>query len=111
MKVVLVVGCFPQVSESFIFRKAVALAQRGIDVTVMARRKGNWDEFRDQLPVPSRLRIEYLCPDYGWRSPRQIASVIRTLLIGLRTPRRTNSLLRLCKRQGPGERFQFRTFI
>jgi colanic acid/amylovoran biosynthesis glycosyltransferase len=63
MKIVLVVNSFPTISEIFIFRKAVMLAEYGHDVHVIAGQNGSWDAFEAQLPLPTNLSITYLTED------------------------------------------------
>jgi len=67
MKLLLVAGRFPQRSETFIYRKAVALARRGHDVTVGSRTVGEWNLYTD--PLPASLAVEVWPPDTGLRAP------------------------------------------
>ena len=58
-----VVGAFPQVSQTFIFQKVVELARRGIEVEVMARNPGDTVAYATELAaLPETLKITYLPP-------------------------------------------------
>jgi colanic acid/amylovoran biosynthesis glycosyltransferase len=57
--IVLVVNTFPSISETFIFRKAVALAQHGHKIHVIAGQAGSWQNIEHYLPLPSKLTVEY----------------------------------------------------
>ncbi len=69
MRVLLVTGRFPVRSETFIYRKAVALARRGHEVTVATRGAGEWDLYPD--PLPPGVRVVELPPDHSLRDPRR----------------------------------------
>lgn len=64
MHILLVVGKFPELT--FLLRTAQGLVGRGHRVTVAARRRGDWADFRDDLPLPAGLRVRYLLPEL-WR--------------------------------------------
>ncbi|CAN5366004.1 hypothetical protein BH11MYX1_BH11MYX1_20580 [soil metagenome] len=74
MKVLLVTGRFPQRSETFIYRKAVALANHGHEVTVLTRHRGEWELYPD--PLPATLRVEQLPPDLSRGSPTSAARAV-----------------------------------
>jgi len=65
MKLLLLVGKFPQLSETFIIRKAICLSERGHHVLVMSRRRGDKQLLQSYYPLPDNLKIEYLIPEYG----------------------------------------------
>lgn len=69
MDLLLVVGKFPQRSETFIVRKAISLARRGHRVTVAARSEGDWALI--DTPLPGSLAVEVWPPDSGLRDPRR----------------------------------------
>jgi glycosyltransferase involved in cell wall biosynthesis len=93
MNLLLVVGQFPQRSETFIYRKAVALAQRGHRVTVASRAAGDWSLFPD--PRPSGLAVEVWPPDGGLRAPRRaITAILGGGRLGLRAPGAAAALIR-----------------
>lgn len=63
MRVMLVTGGFPSLSESFIFHKVMGLAREGVQVEVMARRRGDRRAYADELAhAPASLRVSYLPP-------------------------------------------------
>lgn len=80
LRITLVVGRFPQLSETFIFRKAVTLARRGHSVTVLTRDIGDWNLFRDYLPLPDTLRVERLLPDIRLLVPNRTARLAAGLV-------------------------------
>ena len=67
MHITLVTSEFP--SHTFIFRKALILAQMGHQVHVLARSKGNWKNFET---IPENLTVEYLIRDQDFSSPLSI---------------------------------------
>ncbi len=77
MNILLITGPFPH--PTFIFRMALALAERGHRVTVAARNRGDWSRFQDALPLPPGLNVRYLLPESGLSDPR----VALRLLFGL----------------------------
>ncbi len=97
MHILLVVGAFPQVSETFILRKAVALAQRGHRVTVATRKSGDWSLFKDYLPLPVGLSIQVLLPEWGWSNARRAKSLMAGLTIhSFRSPVQAINLMKGC---------------
>lgn len=78
MELLLVTGSFPERSETFIYRKAVALARRGHSVTVATRSIGDWSIYPE--PLPSNLRVEQLPPDSTLRDPRRAVRAAAGLL-------------------------------
>lgn len=96
LSLLLVTGRFPQLSETFIYRKAVALARIGHRVTVLARDHGDWAQYPE--PLPAGLRVEIAPPDGALRDPRRaIASVAGTLRITSRSPAAARRLYDRCK--------------
>jgi len=96
MKLLLVAGRFPQRSETFIYRKAVGLAQRGHEVTVASRAEGEWEIYPD--PLPSGMTVELWPPDHGLRSvDRAITAVVKGARAALRDPSATRSLVAMVR--------------
>ena len=86
MKLLLVTGRFPVRSETFIYRKCVALANHGHDVTMLTRRDGEWALYPDALP-PS-LRVEVMPADSSLRAPRVLlGSLLSAARYAKRSPR------------------------
>lgn len=112
MRIILVAGTFPQLSEIFILRKAIALAERGHQVTVATRRRGNWEFFNDYLPLPVGLSIQRLLPEWGWSNPRRAMALIGGLTIhSLCSPIRALELIRTCHRHPAMKAIPWRQFI
>ena len=80
MRLVLVAGRFPERSETFIYRKAVGLASRGHDVTVLVREIGDWSLY--PAPRPPTLHVEQVPADDSLRTPRRALSAARGLVRG-----------------------------
>lgn len=81
----LVTGRFPQRSETFIYRKAVALARRGHRVTVAAREVGDWNLY--PAPLPPTLKFLRLPPDDKLAAPGRAARAALALMNkALRSP-------------------------
>ena len=96
MKLVLVTGRFPERSETFIYRKAVGLARRGHDVTMLVRSIGDWSLY--DAP-PSSLRVVQVPPDLSRRDPRQtLRSIVGALGIAIRAPRKARAVVELASR-------------
>jgi colanic acid/amylovoran biosynthesis glycosyltransferase len=95
MKILFITGTFPQLT--FIFRTVTAIAQRGHEVIVMARDKGNWQLFADELPLDPRITVKYMAPDIELRRPdrfkRFVYELGKTIML---SPRGTLRLLRMC---------------
>ena len=66
MKILLITGTFPQLSETFIYRQALELAKRGHAMTVATRHVGDWAPFHD-WPRPTHLC--QLLPEEGFARP------------------------------------------
>lgn len=112
MRIILVVGTFPQLSELFILRKAIALAERGHQVIVATRRQGNWEAFRDYQLAPAGLSVQRLLPDWGWSNPRRVLHLIAGVTIhSLRSPVRTFELIKTCHRHPATKAVPWRQFI
>lgn len=61
MRVMVVTGGFPSLSETFIFQKVLGLARQGFEVEVVARRRGDRRPYQAQLAAaPSTLSVQYL---------------------------------------------------
>lgn len=80
MKILIVIGKFPQISETFIIRKAIGLAERGNEVLIMARRKGDLRILRPFGSIPKSLKVEWLIPEYGFSNLRDLIWVIYRVL-------------------------------
>ncbi|MBN1121753.1 MAG: glycosyltransferase family 4 protein [Anaerolineae bacterium] len=95
MHILLITGPFPR--PTFIFRMALALAERGHRVTVAARNRGDWSRFRDALPLPPGLSVRYLLPESGLSDPRRLLRLLSGLLRYVpRSPVRAWRLFRGC---------------
>lgn len=91
----LLTGRFPQISELFVYRKAVALARRDHRVRVLARAPGHHEHFPD--PLPPTLQVELLPPDMSLREPsRAFAMATRTARQAIRSPAAMVKLYRKC---------------
>lgn len=84
LKLILLVGTYPQYSETFIIRKAIALQQRGCEVLIMARAKGNLSLLNsyDKSALP---KIEYLPSDKRPSSLRGILATSTSIIYKLLT--------------------------
>jgi colanic acid/amylovoran biosynthesis glycosyltransferase len=112
LRIILVVGTFPQLSETFILRKAIALAERGHQVTVATRRGGDWKFFPDYLPLPAGLSIQRLLPDGGWSNLRRASELVIGLIShSFRSPLRAFDLLKTCGRHPAMKSARWRQFI
>lgn len=112
MRIILVVGTFPQLSELFILRKAIALAERGHQVTVVTRKQGNWESFHDYLPPPVGLSVQRLLPDWGWSNPRQVLNLFAGVVsYALRAPLQAFDLIRTCHHHSATKAAPWRQFI
>ena len=69
MNLLLVTGRFPERSETFIYRQAVGLANRGHEVMVAVREIGDPSLYPG--PLPANLRIQELLPDHSLRTMRR----------------------------------------
>lgn len=97
MKVLIVTGGFPTRSETFIYRKVVALAQRGHDVVVATRKIGDWSIYPD--PLPSNVSVVELLPDHSLRVPsRAIGTLVGAARIGASNVAGARRLFELCRR-------------
>jgi glycosyltransferase involved in cell wall biosynthesis len=97
MKILLVTGRFPQRSETFIYRKAVALSERGHDVTVLCREQGDWSLYPARLPLS--LSVETSPPDILERNPaRALSALFGVFRLGTKDPSRALDLYRTCTR-------------
>lgn len=109
MDLLLVVGSFPLRSETFIYRKVVALARRGHQVTVATRRIGDWSLFPDGLPPNARV-IELL-PDHSLRDPRRVLSAVRGLSHLGTSLSRVRGLYETCQRDERTKRAARKHFL
>ncbi len=79
----MIIGRFPLLSETFIFRKAVKLAERGHAVTVFTRDDGQWDYFKEYLPLPATLHVQVLLPDTRLTDPRRALRLVGGMLAAI----------------------------
>lgn len=107
MQILMIVGTFPARSETFIFRKAVTLAQRGHQVTLAARGRGDWQLYADES-LPDNLRMLYLLPDVNLRQPGRLVRLLVGLLLW--TARAPLSAYRLWRRLANQPR-RWRVFV
>jgi len=98
MKIILLVGKFPQLSETFIIRKASGLAQAGHEVLVMSRRRGDkniWKSFT------KNFKVEYLAVEAGPISITDLSwTLYRLLFYSLLFPFRAYKLFQSCSNEG-----------
>ena len=112
LHILLIVGTFPQLSETFILRKAIALAERGHRVTVATRKCGDWALFKDYLPLPVGLSIQSLLPEWGWSNPRRAMALIAGLAIhSFRSPIRAINLINTSHRDLATRNMPWRQFV
>lgn len=96
MNLLLVTGRFPQRSETFIYRKVVALAKRGHHVTVATRGAGDWSLYPDARP--ETLQIIELPPDHTLRDPRRAWAALQAgLRLTARHARAARALYQRCR--------------
>lgn len=79
MHILIIVGKFPQLSETFIFRKVAALASHGFQVTVAARDPGSWECYKD-IGFPENVNLRYLVPDSNVLRPKRLIRVVQGIL-------------------------------
>lgn len=112
MRIILVAGRFPQLSETFILRKAIALAECGHRVTVVTRKGGDWALFKDYLPLPVGLSIQCLLPEWGWSNPRRAMTLMAGLAIdSFRSPNRAINLISTSHRELGTRNMPWRQFV
>lgn len=75
MRILVVTGGFPLPSQTFVYRKVVALAKRGHEVIVATRRIGDWSLYPDGLP--DGVRVVEMVPDVELRDPRRAFAMVR----------------------------------
>lgn len=98
MHILWVVGKFPELT--FILRTVSALAERGHQVTVAARRRGDWLKFAAELPLPKTLKVHYLLPDNGLSDPRRLFALLLGVVSALvRNPHKVIRLWQQCRLQ------------
>jgi len=102
MKILLVTGRFPQRSETFIYRKAVALARRGHEVTVLARSRGDWGLYPE--PLPPSLTVIDMPPDLARGSPTSFARSLLPLAEAIAEPGQLRQLAKLARAHPPSAR-------
>jgi colanic acid/amylovoran biosynthesis glycosyltransferase len=94
MRLLVVAGGFPSLSETFIFHKVVALARSGIEVEVMARRRGDAHAYaREMAQLPSTLTVNFLPPT----QPEALAAARLPVMLSqalLRHPAETRAWMR-----------------
>lgn len=92
-------GRFPVLSETFIIRKVIALANRGHSVTVMSRQRGDNNILR-QNEGWEKLRIEYLIPTGGpWSVSALVSVFFATFRYVMRCPRKAALVFKAALRQ------------
>ncbi|MDX2089247.1 MAG: glycosyltransferase family 4 protein [Kofleriaceae bacterium] len=97
MKILVVTGGFPTRSETFIYRKVVALARRGHEVTVATRKTGDWSIYPDALP--SNVTVVELLPDHSLVVPsRALAMAVGAAQLALTATSGLRDLYELCRR-------------
>ena len=96
LRILFVVGAFPELT--FVLRTITALAARGHQVSVAARRQGSWRALHGEPPLPRSVRVHYLLPDSGLLAPgRLLRLVIGLPLAVMRQPAAAIRLLRRCR--------------
>lgn len=110
MDLLLVTGRFPERSETFIYRKAVGLANRGHRVTMAVREIGDWTLYPDQLPAT--FRVEELLPDGRLRVPsRAIRAATGAAQLACRAPSETRRVYGQCTASPEGRPGTLRRFL
>jgi glycosyltransferase involved in cell wall biosynthesis len=94
MNLLLVAGRFP--AETFVYRKAVALARCGHRVTVASRAAGDWTGFPE--PLPETMSVEVWPPDGDLRSLSQGFAAAAGATRALRDPARSMQLVQIARR-------------
>lgn len=98
MRILWVVGKFPELT--FILRTVSALAERGHQVTVATRQRGDWRKFQSELPLPKTLTVRYLLPDNGLSDPRRLLALLTGVVSAVvRNPRKVMKLWQQCRTQ------------
>ncbi|MGV3724633.1 MAG: glycosyltransferase family 4 protein, partial [Actinomycetota bacterium] len=101
MRLLVVAGGFPSLSETFIFHKVVELARSGIEVEVMARRRGDVRAYaREMAQLPSTLTVNYLPPT----QPEALAAARLPGMLSralLRHPAETRAWMRFARERCP----------
>lgn len=96
MRILLVTGGFPLPSQTFIYRKVIALAKRGHAVTVATRRIGDWTLYPD--PLPPNVEVIEMIPDVALRSGQRALSALRgSLRVGVEHADAAMQLYRRCQ--------------
>jgi glycosyltransferase involved in cell wall biosynthesis len=108
MDLLFVTGRFPQRSETFIYRKAVALADRGHHVTVATRQMGDWSLY--PTPLPAAMKIEELPPSDALDPRRALFAAAGALKFGVKSPAATRRLYALCERNSSSRTETLRRF-
>jgi len=112
MHILILVGKFPQLSETFIFRKVLALAERGHEITVASRSSGEWHIFEDQLPLPPNVSVVYLTPDSRLQHPSQFVRVAKDIFLAtLFHPKFVYRLFVQCQQHRSSLRRTFQLFL
>jgi len=110
MDLLLVTGRFPERSETFIYRKATALARRGHHVTVAVRQIGDWSLYPD--PLPEGMRVEQVPLDDSLRDPRRAMSAAASTLRRLaEAPAGARRLYELCQERAGSRTETIRLFL
>lgn len=84
MKILIVTDRFPVLSETFIVNKIVGLAERGNQLRVIARYKGDSNYYRDFFEYPIKsIKVRYLPPDSRLHWLQKILSLPWLCLLAL----------------------------
>jgi colanic acid/amylovoran biosynthesis glycosyltransferase len=113
LQIAVLIGTFPTLSETFIFRKVTVLAKRGHTVQVLARASGDWSLYQAYLPLPPTLIVRYLLPDSNLLStPGRMLRLMR-LLPGMlwRQRRQAAALWQRCRIHPMTQKDALRHFI
>lgn len=113
LRIAVLIGSFPTLSETFIFRKVTVLAKRGHTVQVIARASGDWNLYQAYLPLPPTLTVRYVLPDSNLLStPGRMLRLMR-LLPGMlwRQRRQAAALWRRCRTHPRTQKDALRHFI
>ncbi|MCX8148582.1 glycosyltransferase family 4 protein [Thermaurantimonas aggregans] len=86
LNILIFVGKFPQLSESFIIRKVYGLANNGYNVKVLSRRKGDLKILKSFGPLPKNVKIDWAIPDYDFYN---FQTILKTLYYFIFFPKKT----------------------
>ena len=110
MNIALVTGRFPQLSETFVYRQALGLAQRGHRVTVACREEGDWKLYPDQRPP--NLSVVTFPTETSLKSPRgALRAVTNAVSTSLSDSRPIKRLWQLCRASTSSRSSVMRQFV